>query len=366
MLSYSELVMLERSHRGARVLSVYLDGSATDPAVQRSWRAQLDHALADLRTWLDDSSREERAEYADCARRLESELGAFGAGIGALGWAAFITSDAVQYAERVPMPMPTMAVWSTGMCVAPYMRALKESRPVIVAVMDARKASLYCYQWGELDHVATLHAHHVVEPPSHMGDSPRVGFHVGARGTAGRDVAQRSRREGMKRMLAEVAERATALAGRDGWILLGGIPRVVAHAARLLSPVAARVGRLASLDVHATPADIADVARTGASALRNAWDALQIDAIEEQAEAGALGVVGAVATDRALELSCVGALYISPRYLADHAADAERAVRRALDQDALVEEVSGEAEQRLEIHGGIVARLRYRSGAGIV
>ncbi|HEV2641716.1 MAG TPA: hypothetical protein VGT98_03375 [Candidatus Elarobacter sp.] len=364
MLTYTELVTLERSLRGAHVLSVYLDGSETDPAEQRAWRVKLDHALDALRAELASSSHEERESFAAAVRLLDHALDELGAAVGAPGWAAFITAESIRYAELVRAPMPTLATWRMSATVAPYIRALKESRPAIVAVMDARKAAVYRYRFGQLDHIETLRAHHVVEPPLHMGDAPRVGFHPGTRGSTGRDATERAELEGMQRMLAELAERMQAHAGADGWILLGGIERVVAQAMHLLAPVASRVGTFESLDVHASPAAIADAARAGASALRDVSDARQIDEISAQADAGALGVVGSAATERALELSCVNAMYLSPRYLADHAADAEEEVHRAFDQDALVEDVSRVAADRLDQRGGIAARLRYRPNIG--
>jgi hypothetical protein len=42
-------------------------------------------------------------------------------------------------------------------------------------------------------------------------------------------------------------------------------------------------------------------------------------------------------------------------------ADAEEAVRQALDQGASVEQVAGEAAEKLDEHGGVAARLRYRA-----
>ena len=53
-------------------------------------------------------------------------------------------------------------------------------------------------------------------------------------------------------------------------------------------------------------------------------------------------------------------LYLTHRYLEDFPPDAEDAVRAALDQDALVEEVSGAAAGWLDEHGGVAAHLRYR------
>jgi hypothetical protein len=55
-------------------------------------------------------------------------------------------------------------------------------------------------------------------------------------------------------------------------------------------------------------------------------------------------------------------LYLTGRYLEEHMADAEDAVRQALDQGAEVEQVSIDAAAQLDAHGGLAARLRYRSG----
>ena len=361
MLTHVQLVTLHRSLRSERVLSVYIDGTAADPARQRAWRVQLDHSLDDLRAWLADASKDEREQLERCIHLLEDQLAAFAGGVGAPGWAAFITANGVRDAHQLPVPVPTLAVWSTGACLAPYMRALKETRPVVIAVADARKVDLYRYCVRKADRVETLRAHHAVDKPLHMGTPPKQGFHTGTRGTAGHDTTQRSLLAGRDRMLAEAAERIRDLAGADGWIVLGGIPRVVARLAQQLSPITPhRVLELAALDVHASEADIAEAARAGASTLRDASDGRRVAEIADLAEAGGLGVVGPTATRRALEQSCVHELYLTHQYLEDHAADAEDVVRAALDQDALVEEVSGDTAKRLDEHGGVAARLRYR------
>ena len=361
MLTHAQLVTLHRSLKGERVLSVYIDGTAADPAEQRAWRVQLEHSVRDLRTWLEGSSHDEREQLERCLRLLDGELAAFTGGVGAPGWVAFITTDGVREAHQLPVAVPTLAVWSTGLCVAPYVRALKETRPVVVAVADARKVNVHRYALGKADRIETLHAHHAVDRPLHMGDAARPGFHGGTRGTAGHDVAQRARLSGRDRMLADAAERIGELAGADGWIVVGGIPRVVARLAQELAPVAPqRVLELSALDVHSSEAQVADAARAGASTLRNASDARRIAEITDLAEAGGLGLVGATASQHALEQSSVHELYLTHQYLEDHAADAEDAVRAALNQDALVEEVSGDAATRLDEQGGMAARLRFR------
>jgi hypothetical protein len=361
MLNFSQLVALEHSLRGTRVLSVYLDGTASDPAQQRAWRVQLDHSLDDLRVWLKESPHAEREDFEECVRLLDHELEAFTGNVGAHGWAAFITADRVHEASLLPVPMPTQAVWSTGMSIAPYVRELKENRPVAIVLLDAKRANVHRYHVGKLERIETLHAYHTVMQPAHMGDAPRLGFHSGTRGATGHDEAQESMLAGTNRMLAEVAERAMHVAGADGWIVTGGIPKIGRQLAERLSPRApGRVLNVESLDIHASEADLAEAARVGASTLRNAMDAARIAEITDSGGATGLGALGPAATRETLEQLRVRDLYVTHRYLENHAAEAENAVRSAIDQGATVEEVSGAAAEQLDAHGGMAARLRYR------
>jgi len=363
MLTREQLVTLHRSFRNERVLSVYVDGSAKDPAKQRAWRVELDNGLNDLQSWVADSSHEEREQLNRCISLLDGAMAGLSAGVGTMGWVAFIAAGRLREVHHLPVPVPTLAIWSTGPCVAPYVRALKETRPVVVAVADARKVKLLYYCVGKLDRVETLRAHHTVDRPSHMGAPPTQGFHAGTHGSAGHDSAQRSLLAGRDRMLAEAVGHIHDLAGPEGWIVLGGIPRVVTRLAHDLSgSFPDRVFLSDGFDVHATGAQIAKAAREGASALRNAADARRLAEISDLAQAGSVGTIGPTTTWRALENSCVHELYLTHRFLEEHRADAEDVVRAALDQDALVEEVSGEAALQLDEQGGIAAHLRYRTG----
>jgi hypothetical protein len=155
MLTRVQLAALHRSFRNEPVLSVYIDGVATDPASQHAWRVVVDHRFNDLRLWLADASHAERAALERSIQLLEVELAPLAGGVGAPGWVAFIGAGRLREAHRLPAPVPTLAVWSTGLCVAPYMRALKQTRPVVVAVADARKVDLYYYCVGKLDRIAT-------------------------------------------------------------------------------------------------------------------------------------------------------------------------------------------------------------------
>ena len=361
MLTQTELLTLHRSLRGERVLSVYIDGSAADPAEQRSWRTQLDHHLDKLRDSLDKTLTGEEDRLEQCLGRLSSALASLDPSIGAPGWAAFVTSDRVHESAPLSSGTPTLAKWRTGVYLAPYFRALKEDRQTVVIVVDATEATIYVQRAGMLERKDKIHAHHPVDPPQHMGTPPRTGFHTGTRGTTGHDNAQRALLKGRDRMLADTAARVAELADGDSWVVLGGIKRETSQLEGELASVAPhRVITVASLDVHASEAEIAAHARAGAAELRDTADAKRIGEIVGAAAAEGLGAVGAAATKYALEQACVRDLYVTDRYVGRYERDAEDAVRAALDQGAVVEEVSGKAAELLDAEGGIAAGLRFR------
>jgi release factor family 10 len=360
MLNFPELISLSHTFENERVLSVYVDGAADDPATRRVWRVRLDQSLRDLRTRLAGAPHDERVEFERCVEHLEAHLADLRGAVGAPGWAAFITAEGIQDAEPLPAPMPTMAVWSTGLCVAPYMRSLKQTRPVVVAVADAREVTLQVYRVGEMTPSEAIRAHVTIPPAQHMGTPPRVGFHGGVRGTTGRDAEQRALLEGTRRMTGDAARRAVHLAGPDGWIVAGGTPQASARLVRAIARLAPdRVLQLETIDVHASPAELVAAAEEGASALRDRRDLAAIAEMVADAGAGGRTALGNVATREALGQGRVRELYLTRRFLEEHTADAEDAVRAALAQGAAVEEVSRAVAARLDDHGGMGARLRY-------
>lgn len=361
MLTHLELNGLRDELRGDRVLSVYLNGAVEDPASRHAWRVRLDHALKELRSTLAQASHQERTKFEECVTLLESQLAQFDGAVGAPGWAAFITSGRVHLAERVPASMPTMAAWKLGPCVAPYIRALKQSRPVILVLADAVSARVYRYYLSDLTHLKTFRARVRGHSPLHMGDAPRAGFHPGVRGSTGRDVASRALRDGTHRMLSRVAAAVTRLAGNEGWMLTGGIPQVSKRLASELEKLApSRVMALPKLDVHASEADLVAAARKGASSLRDALDLRLLGEIAQHAEENGAATLGPEKTHEAVAASRIDVLLFTLKYLEEHALELEDEVRAAIDQRAMVEELSRDAAARLDECGGIAARLRYR------
>lgn len=362
MRTYPQLAELSRALKNSRVLSVYLDGTEQDPARRSVWRVRLAQSLADLRRRLDGSSHAEQQEFERCVARLEPRLRHFAGRLRAPGWAAFITADGAYDATPLPVPMPTQAVWGTGVSIAPYIRALKESRPVVILLVDSASAHVYRYHFGQLALRETVHAHAKIPEPLHMGDSARPGFHAGTRGATGSDQAQRSRLQATDRMLTEAVRHAAALANSDGWIVVGGIPEVGRRAmSKFPSVTLGRLKFVESFDIHASHAEIVRQARAAASALRDAADLARVREIADHLMETGLGTLGPAQTRRALDQKRVRALYFTHRFLQEQAADLENAVRAAVDQGAYVEEVSGSAAAELDRHGGMAAGLRYRT-----
>ena len=361
MFSLTQLTRLARALRDKRVLTVYIDGTTSDPALQGTWRVQIDHGIKDLRAWLVGSPHDEREEFESCVRVLEAELQGFSDGIGAPGAVSFVSKGYTPETHTLPVPTPTIVVWSTGPSLSPYVRALKQTRAVIVAIADARKTRIFEYRIGRIRHIEDVRSYASTSPPAHMGNAPRVGFHPGTRGNPGRDAAQRTRRNGRDRMISEVAQRITELADGDGWIVLGGIHRVATRISdRLALSMPNRVTVLDSLDVHSTDAEISHAAAGAASALRDTADGRRLTEIRDAAGSHALGVVGFEEARLALDQRCVRDLLVTRRFIDGHAAEAERAIRDALAQDAIVEEVARGVAARLDEVGGIVAGLRFR------
>ena len=333
MMTLQQLSALNRSLHRQQVLSVYIDGSASEFSILHRWRTQLDNELTGLRAWLARSRHTEREDFETCARHLDETLAQFKRGLGAPGFVSFITRDGVIDSHTLPIPVPTLAVWSPGPAIAPYMRAMKETHPITVILADSSKAELFQYRAGKVESI----------------------------GTTRKDTAHLSLSEGRDQMIDEVVSRALAIMDADEFVMVGGISGLARRiVARLDASVGDRAIELIGLDIHASHARIRDAVKAAASKLRAAFDCQRIAEITDDAAAGGLGALGPEETRLALEQSSVLDLYLTHKYLEDHAAEAEDAVRAALDQHASVEEVSHEAAEDLQQFGGLAAGLRFR------
>jgi release factor family 10 len=364
MLTREALTSLLQSLEGRHVLSVYIDGRAPDPAGRRGWRAGLTKSLTALRHTLANGKPAELAEFDRCEARLRTLVDPKPGALRAQGWVAFVTEDTVALAEDLPVAMPNVARWTMGPWVSPYIRAQKELRAVILAVVDARSARTFRYAEGALTPLIRIHAHARIDEPSHMGAAPRASFHTGTRGATASEVVERSRQEATHHMLRELVDHILQLAASDSWILIGGMPNTADLAMAMLPQnVHARTGRVARLNQLTPPAELRRAASAGARKLRRALDDQIVDAVISQASGHGRGAIGESATRHALWSDAVHVLLLTTRFLAERPDATEEMTRRALASGASVEIVAGEAADRLDNAGGIGGALRFHAAA---
>jgi len=360
VLTHDSLAALERRLHDRQVLSVYIDGATTDPAAHRAWRIRLDQEIELARARVAGDATGDSASFEQCVSLLAAELANVTGALGSGGWMAFITTDGIAYAGPLPIAVRTRVAWGSGIRITPCLRSLKHATPVVIALADAGEVQLYRYWNDRLERLSTVRAHITGNGHEHMGNPPGQGFHPGVRGATGHDRAQRGADEATARMLVAATEQSVRFAKTDGWILVAGIPKVRAHAAKLAGELApGHVLELDSVDVHATEASLIETARTGASAIRNANDGVRIAALIDRVGPHARATLGPATTRRALELGRVRELFITQGYLDASEADAEFAVARAFQLAASVDAISGSAAARLDEYGGIGARLKF-------
>lgn len=359
MLTLTDLSTLERSLRDTHVLSVYVGAHDPDPAQRHQWHIALVAALREWGRTLETADRAQRAEFIAARDAIQHVLDD-ATRIGCGGIACFATGRGVQRIVALPFSVEPTVVWGQGVAVAPFVRALKEERPVVLAVMHGTRAALHRYQFERLTLIESFDsAPHLTAPEQ---DSARVSprFHHGVRGETGRDAVQREWGAATDRLVHHVVQQVTHEAGEDAWVLVGG-RRDVVHRVLALLPVAVR--RRAAQASGATPRSthpsLIKAARLGASRLRNAADADALARLADGAGTRGAAAVGELAARHALEEARVQQLYVSTRFVHEHADAAEFAVRAALEQGAKIETVSGEASIQLDAMGGIAARLRY-------
>lgn len=361
MLSLEQVIELAKRLDDRRVLSMYVDGRTGDPAAQHSWRTIVEERLTEIRETAAGASHAEREELERCIRRLEGVIAATPPGIGGPGFIAFVTEEAVQYAEAQPIAMPTLVTWRKGALIAPYMRALKEDTPAFVALVNSRQATLYRYARGRVSTIGKVHAHHTVGDVPHMGAIPRRGFHVGTPGRTGTEAAARAAVAGRTRMMHDLAGLLAGAAPAEGWLVIGGTPKPAREAYTALAhSFRERMLVAGELAIDASEYEIAAAAAVAASTLRRARDTKLVESVIERAGAGGRATLGTKATRAAVDAGAVHELFLTRAFVEGRLEDAEVVVRAAIDQRAQIEMVSGPAAGLLDAHGqGIGALLRF-------
>ena len=363
MLGTDALVNLVRESHDVVTLSVYIDGRVSDPAMRTRWRTELQNALDVARAGVPPLERE---PFLVCTTRLEQALSQFDGAIGAPGFVAFITPDQVRFAEPVATPMPTIAFWSRGARVAPYVRALEHERPVIAVIAGSREARIYRWHTGTLSRLEAVVAGNVGdESPSRSRSSGDSAGNHNARGSSAADDVRRVQEAQVQRLVADACERVVHHAGNSGWIVIGGAKDIVPRLLTALPKAAAeRTLVHPGMGSKATIAEIRAAVTEGASRLRHAREQRLVSELVERAHAKTVrATVGLETTRSAIEMGAVEELLLTQAAWAKHPGEVERVVSGTLMQGGLVEHVDGDAARTLDAEGdGIGALLRFPTG----
>lgn len=357
MMPLDELAGLRRELSARNVLSAYIAAEEHDPTERSSWRARLAAGLDTVERGLDPAAL---TSFAAARRRLETELDGYRGFLPGRGWAAFVTADRLWYCAEVPAPMPDLVRWRRGPVLGPYLRTLKQDRPVIVALIDSRRARLLEYHAGELTETADLRADGFIDDLTDRNTSKRATSHSGVRGETGSDAADRILRQESDRLLKNVANELDP-AGTDALIILGGPTAAVAGLEKLLQPGAGDRLRIAS-ELHLTMS-LPEIQRSVESVVTTLTRELQLalaTAVLDDVRPGGLGGLGIHETAEACALGQVDRLILTPQFVAEHEEAAEDLIALTLEYGGAVDLLSDDAAALLDARGGgVAAHLRF-------
>jgi len=362
MLTRDQLAEIYWGLEEEKVLTVYVDGVGRDPALRRVWRRRLGQELEKEAHRLQIENPEEKNQFDAAQEHLNKELEGFDAFLPGKGWVGFATADGIRHAETLPVQVPNLVRWASGPKVAPYIRGLKQLRPLAVVLVDSRRGRVFLYREGEVQELEDLRADTFLGDLMDPSPPRRTGRLSGTRGQTATDAAQRYLGEGTSRMLKRAREVCTDLIQPDGFLLLGGDQEAVSHLRSLLpKSLDRRILENPSLFVEMSDPEVKKAAAEGASALAKLRQNSLLEEIAERAYSGGNGSLGAEETVRALREGRVDILALSRGFVEANPDLADQCVCDAFHQGADVRVFSGESAGRLDaLGGGVAARLRYR------
>jgi len=356
MLNREELVALYRKHRGERVLSLYLNAEEHDPAKRRAWRRALDQAIDDARARIEPG---ERGAFDTALAHLKLELKRHDAFLPDAGWVGFAQPGGLLHADSLPIVMPNLARWEDGIRVAPYVRALKRAEPVITVLADSRQVRLYRQVNGEFAELPEIRADMFFGDLTDVNMSKRATTHTGVRGMTDTDSAQRFEGVGTERMLKALIEQLRDLVNRNGTIVVGGPDEVSAHVlARLPRPLQSRAIEERSMSFHDSLSELKRASAEAAQVIAARHQARLLDEVFDLAHSGGRGCLGPEQTSESLRDRRVEVLLLSRRFTGEHPEFSDFYVGSAFEQGAEVEELGGEAGERID-------RDRHALGSGV-
>lgn len=361
MLTRQDLAELSRAHEDDLVLSVYIARKGSDPGERGAWKLRLDGALSALRACLELEAPADLEAFDRAVEKMASGLTSFGRVLPREGWAGFATADRLWHAESLPFAPSELVRWRQGVYAAPYVRTLKGTRPVVLAVLDTWNAHIYRYREGELsaDPIELSADYREDMDATDLGMSKRAATSSGRGGETRTDYAKNLLEKRAKALRKQIVSTLLELAGDGGAVALGGTTKAIASVRKdLEEKLSGRIAELPELSFDSTHEELTSAAAGAASQLTQARQARLLEAC---AAAGDKASRGWNETYRALAAGAVDTLLVARGMIADCPDDAERLVRLALAQGAEVEELGEDLGERLVAEwGGVAARLRFR------
>jgi hypothetical protein len=362
MLTRDQLTDLYRELKQEKVLTVYVDGAEKDPAARRVWRRRLLQELEREEHRLQFKEAKNKEAFISAKNQVLKDLEAFDSFLPGKGYVAFSSADRLWHSETLPVQMPTLVRWEEGPRISPYVRGLKQLRPMVTALVDGRRARIFRYREGEAKEIADLRADTFMGDIAESASSPRAGKTSGSRGVTGTDTAKKLLDLGTERMLKEARDLVTHHATYDGFVLIGGENETVAALKPLLTGLKeSGILENGSLWVDMTTAEVKEATRDAASALSRRRQFDLLDQIQEQAYSRGNGSLGGLDTVKALDAGSVDILILSKGFVDANPDYADTCVAKAFDQGADVRVFGSVPSEKLdEMGGGIGARLRFR------
>lgn len=314
MLTREQLTRLYQEHADSRILSVYLDADQKDPAQRDAWRLHLKQGLSEARGKLEDAAHDEGRAFDAAAELIREAIGVGDSSfLPGRGWVGFATADRLIHAETLPVPMPNLVRWEQNLRIAPYVRALKQSRPVLLVLLNQRQASIYRYRNGELEKVEELEADTFVGDLTDIGTQKRATQRSGIRGKTGTDAAQSILDTASERLVSKLISELKTENGRgEGFLVLGGIPdQVSALAHKLPKDVAERTVERPGLHFRMSKAELTSAVEEAASEMSADEQRKLLDEAIARARSDGRGCLGPEDTEQALQAQKVQTLLIS-------------------------------------------------------
>ena len=364
MLRTHDLVHLATQYRDRQVLTVYLHTAVTDPAEQRVWEVELEHALEPLRRRIADANHDEREDFYAAVAVLRQWLVTERASLRSPGVVLAVAPREVLFASATATPVPNTAQWGYGLFLAPLLHDASLGTPSAVLMLDQQAVRICRFTAPRhLDTVQVLESEAVekLDDVERRLGAGRSNMGRGTHGGTAADAADRTLETGRDRMYTRAIERAIEVAGSHGWIVIGGTTRSVA-AARALVPsrLHDRLIALDHLDVRSRDAVITAAVAEAITEREGVRDQETVREIIEEFGARGRGVIGLDATRAMLERESVADLLLSEHFVSGHPLVADELLDRALGQGATVRQVHGEAASAVDREAdGVAARLRY-------